>query len=325
MTEAQRERRRARRRRQIRRQRLLLAAFLLGLVLLVVLLVSRCGKGDPAGPDTSAQTSSETEALPDGWERRETTEADLARGTLVLVNRDYGYDPEESRTVSIYERKSENYLARGIDIGLREDAMEALNRWMDDFAAESGETNVNVVAGWRSYDEQAALYEDAVETEGQAYADAYLALPGHSEHHTGLAVDLDTYDMTDGSSGGFDGGGVYTWAVEHAWEYGFIQRYPPQKSDITGINYESWHFRYVGLPHAYVMQRENLCLEEYIDYLRGYPFAGEHLRVTCLGRSYELYFCPKDQMIVPSGGGCTVSGNNVDGYIVTVERPGTGG
>ena len=151
------------------------------------------------------------------------------------------------------------------------------------------------------------------------HADAYIALPGHSEHHTGLAVDLDTYNTEDGTSGGFDGDGEYAWAVEHAWEYGFIQRYPPSKSDVTGIDYESWHFRYVGLPHSWVMASENLCLEEYTDYLRRFPFSGEHLSVTCLGASYEIYFCPVGQVAVPASGSYTVSGNNVDGFIVTVK------
>ncbi len=333
MTDAQREQRRALRRRQARIQRLLLAGALLILVLCIVLIVSRCGKKETGAADPAAVTDPEvppadtlpeTDALPGGWERRDAADAELSRGTLMLVNRDYGYDAGAQETVSVYERKTDNYLIRSSEISLREDAMDALNRWIDAFADRTGVTNVNVVAGWRSYDEQATLYRNAVEQEGQAYADAYLALPGHSEHHTGLAVDLDTYDMASGASGGFDGGGDYAWAVEHAWEYGFIQRYPPQKSAITGINYESWHFRYVGLPHAYVMQTENLCLEEYIEYLRGFPFSGEHLRVTCLGRDYELYFCPKDELIVPAGRSFTVSGNNVDGYIVTAEQSGTG-
>ncbi len=87
---------------------------------------------------------------------------------------------------------------------------------------------------------------------------------------------------------------------------------------LIDLSYESWHFRYVGLPHACVMAENDLCLEEYIDYLRGFPFSGEHLQVTCLGRSYEIYYCPRDQVYVPVNGTYTISGNNVDGFIVTI-------
>ena len=313
-----------RRKKQRKRRRIVLSGIALCLVLLAALLLYHFGRrnadeGTHSGTDTT-QNSSMSE-LPAGWSWQQMTEKDLSRGTLVLVNRDHAYDPELPQTVSVFDKKTQSYFVKDKILSLREDAADALNQWMDAFAAESGKTDVNIVAGWRSYEDQVYLYQNAVDSKGQAHADAYLALPGCSEHHTGLAVDLDTYNIEDGTSGGFDGEGAYAWAVEHAWEYGFIQRYPPEKSDITGIDYESWHFRYVGLPHAYIMQAENLCLEEYIDYLRNYSFSGEHLTVSCLGASYELYYCPKDQVAVPASDSYTISGNNVDGYIVTVPKP----
>lgn len=332
MTKIQGKRRRIQRKRQNRRS-MAIGGIGVCLVVLFALLIS-CRRepetetseqtnAETAEPFTESQTceASSDETIQEDWEIRQTTDADLAQGTLILVNRDYAYDARASMTVSVYENKSSCYLVKDIYLGIRSDAMAALNEWMEAFAAESGKTDVNIVAGWRSYDDQVWLYQNAVDTKGQAHADAYLALPGHSEHHTGLAIDLDTYDVDSGTSGGFDGDGDYLWAVEHAWEFGFIQRYPPQKSAITGINYESWHFRYVGLPHAYVMKTHNLCLEEYIDDLRNYPFSGDHLRVTCLDRNYEIYFCPKEQLVVPATGNYTVSGNNVDGFVVTIEIP----
>ena len=321
MAEERREQRRARERHRARRQRLLLAAALLALVLLTVVLLSRCGKKD--SPEPPADNPAETDVtpeLPAGWERRAAAPSELREAALMLVNREHGYDASLQPTVSVLEKKTDSYLVRDRTVALRRDAMEALNRWLDDFAAATGKADVNVVAGWRSYEDQEALYRNAVAEQGQAYADAYLALPGCSEHHTGLAVDLDTYDEWTGVSGGFDGGGSYTWAVDHAWEYGFVQRYPLDKVAITGIDYESWHFRYVGLPHAYVMHRDNLCLEEYIDYLQGHTFSSEHLRVSCLGRSYEIYTCPADDLILPSDDPCTVSPDNVSGFVVTVDR-----
>lgn len=313
-----------RRKRQQKRRRIVPAGIALCLVLLAALLLSHFGRrnGDEGTPPgTDANQNASLPELPEGWKWQQMAEKDLSQGTLVLVNRDHAYDPELPQTVSVFDKKTQSYFVKDKILSLREDAADALNQWMDAFAAESGKTDVNIVAGWRSYEDQVYLYQNAVDTKGQAHADAYLALPGCSEHHTGLAVDLDTYNIEDGTSGGFDGEGAYAWAVEHAWEYGFIQRYPPEKSDITGINYESWHFRYVGLPHAYIMQTENLCLEEYIDYLRNYTFSGEHLHVTCLGVSYELYFCAGDQVVVPTTSSYTISGNNVDGYIITTVKP----
>ena len=296
-------------------------------VLLTAALLVRCGakhwtagaKDTPHLPAV-APIPALQEELPDGWERVELPQSALSEGNLVLVNADHGFDAAAARTVPIYDEKTDSYLVAGSDLSVTAETMQALNRWMDAFSAQTGVTDVNIVAGWRSEADQTELYDNAVFTKGQAHADAYIALPGHSEHHTGLAVDLDTYDLESGVSGGFDGDGAYAWAAEHAWEYGFIQRYPPGKSEVTGISFESWHYRYVGLPHSYIMSTENLCLEEYINYLRSYPFSGQHLFVECLGQSYEIYCCAGSEIAVPAEGEYTVSGDNAGGMIVTVHK-----
>lgn len=314
-------------RKRFRSSRLLPAALLLSLGLLLLLLLT-LGKAAEKGTQTPSATAQDDgnaagaateQGLPSGWEQRELPARALAEGTLVLVNADCAFDAATAQTVNVYENKTGSYLVKDVYLSLTPETMSALNRWMDDFSAESGKTDVNVVAGWRSYDEQLELYQNAVDTKGQTYADAWLARPGHSEHHTGLALDLSIYDLEDGTSRDFDGSGDYARAVETAWKYGFVQRYPPQKSDITGIDYESWHYRYVGLPHAFIMKTENLCLEEYIEYLRNFPFSGDHLFVTCLGQDYEIYFCRKDQLVVPSYGAYEISGNNIDGFIVILK------
>ena len=328
------QKRRARRRRRF----ILVYSVFFGLLMasLIFLFQLLCS-GTNANPEQSAsrkeasreETVSERKSedgtsssgFPEGWKLLSLPEAARTEGNLVLVNASHSIDAAKAQTVSVYEHKTGSYLVKDVYLSVTPETMQALNDWMDAFAKETGITDINIVSGWRSFADQTAIYDNAVATRGQAHADAYIALPGHSEHHTALAVDLDTYNVGTGTSGGFDGNGAYAWVVQHAWEYGFIQRYPIQKSDVTGIDFESWHFRYVGLPHAYVMQTENLCLEEYIDFLRNYPFSGEHLFVTCLGVRYELYFCAGDQVAVPTTGSYTISGNNVDGFIVTVEKP----
>ena len=85
-----------------------------------------------------------------------------------------------------------------------------------------------------------------------------MAQPGTSEHELGLAVDINP-DETMGT-----GQELYDWLLAHAWEYGFIKRYPADKVDITGISNEPWHYRYVGQEAARAITEQGLCLEEYL-------------------------------------------------------------
>ena len=89
-----------------------------------------------------------------------------------------------------------------------------------------------------------------------------IAQPGCSEHHTGLAIDLN--EVSDA----FEKTKAYAWLQEHSADYGFIERYQAEKASITGIDKESWHYRYVGRKHAGEMKRLGLCLEEYVVYLQ---------------------------------------------------------
>lgn len=95
-------------------------------------------------------------------------------------------------------------------------------------------------------------------------AGKWVARPGISEHQTGLAVDIVSlaYQLLDEQQ---EETAEQQWLLEHCWEYGFILRYPPEKSEITGIRYEPWHYRYVGIAAATEMQRSGLCLEEYLE------------------------------------------------------------
>ncbi|MBR4759442.1 MAG: M15 family metallopeptidase [Lachnospiraceae bacterium] len=121
--------------------------------------------------------------------------------------------------------------------------------------------------GYRTYDEQKATYDakvKAIQREGhlkktaQQMAAQWVAIPGTSEHELGLAVDINA----DGQQSVNDE--VYQWLAENAWKYGFILRYPVEKSEITGIDYEPWHYRYVGKEAAKTIYEEGLILEEYL-------------------------------------------------------------
>ena len=145
-----------------------------------------------------------------------------------------------------------------------------------------------------------------------------MAQPGGSEHHTGLVIDLYLY-FSNGTSGDYDGTGEYAWINSHCQEYGYVVRYAGDKQSLTGIADEPWHFRYVGVPHATEMVEKGMCLEEYIDYLRQFPFDGDHLTIEAGGKKYEVWYDAGSEVYLPDSGNYTVSGNNVDGVIVTCE------
>ena len=88
---------------------------------------------------------------------------------------------------------------------------------------------------------------------------------------------------------------------------------------ITEIDYESWHFRYVGIPNATAMVNEGLCLEEYIDFIKNYTAGGLHYQVTTADGIYDIYYADSVQVPVPQMQSYEISGNNVDGFIVTVK------
>ena len=124
------------------------------------------------------------------------------------------------------------------------------------------EENMNIIAmsSYRSYDYQVNLYNNYVETDGQEAADTYSARAGYSEHQTGLAVDVYNQELPYTS---FEETEEFNWMQENAYKYGFILRFPKDKVNITGYQYEAWHYRYVGKDIAEYIHNHNLTLEEY--------------------------------------------------------------
>ncbi|PID32430.1 D-alanyl-D-alanine carboxypeptidase [Candidatus Saccharibacteria bacterium] len=144
---------------------------------------------------------------------------------------------------------------------MRSDAAKAIER-LTEAAAQEG-LSLKYISGYRSYSYQKQLYDAYAEKDGQAQADSYSARPGHSEHQTGLVMDIGN---TDGECDldicfGETAGG--TWVRDHAHEYGFIIRYLEGKTDITGYQYEPWHLRYVGIELAREIHARQTTMEEY--------------------------------------------------------------
>ena len=131
-------------------------------------------------------------------------------------------------------------------------------------AAETDGYHLVLRCGFRSYNLQRAIYSWNLKTYGYYEVSRYHALEGTSEHQTGLAVDLCCEATGYNNNFDFINTKEYTWLLINAHHYGWILRYPKHKSDLTGYNFEPWHFRYVGTRVSLDMKHSGLCLEEYL-------------------------------------------------------------
>lgn len=136
------------------------------------------------------------------------------------------------------------------------DAQSAFNSMQAD--AKKAGLSLWICSGFRSYTYQNTLYNNYVARDGKAKADTYSARPGHSEHQTGLAMDINN------ASDSFNNTKEAKWIAENCYKYGFILRYPQGKQDITGYKYESWHVRYLGKELAKEVHDSGLTLEEFL-------------------------------------------------------------
>lgn len=185
-------------------------------------------------------------------------------GILILVNAYH-------RIEKSYEPEMVNY--RDTQYLLNAEAAASLSRMLYDMEKELGEAPM-VISTYRSYERQEEVFNNDIEgfvkggmTEEEAYerTSKYIALPGASEHQTGLAVDL----SNDGSlEEDFIETEAGLWLKENCHKYGFVVRYPEDKAQYTGINYEPWHIRYVGHPVSDIMYENGWCLEEFVAYMK---------------------------------------------------------
>lgn len=153
---------------------------------------------------------------------------------ILIVNKSYPLPKDYVPTNTYKDATGLNYCSECINV----DAYEKYKLMKADMASLG--MNIWIQSGYRSYSLQESLYNKYVNRDGKLAADTYSARPGHSEHQTGLAFDLNSIsdDFQYTSEG--------KWISENAWRYGFILRYPKSKESITGYKYESWHLRYVG-------------------------------------------------------------------------------
>lgn len=144
---------------------------------------------------------------------------------------------------------------------MRKEAANALEQLFT--AARQAGIQLVAVSGYRSYDRQKVLFDEEVRKNGKAKAVQAVAIPGQSEHQTGLAIDISSPSVRNGLTEAFGQTKEGKWVAAYAHEYGFIVRYPKGKEAITGYEYEPWHLRYVGTKAAKVIFEKGITLEEY--------------------------------------------------------------
>lgn len=319
---------------------LLLCGLLSCLVLLSAIVILWNGEGEPVTPDTSglmtgskpSDNGDPVPGVPDNLKSETVTvlTESFHEGELILVNLEYAYTfPSSTELLSVNKNKNPYYIT-WYEFQLEKNTLEVFNRLMNDFYAATGCDRTMMNDAYRSWQDQEKVLQNRPQ---------YATQPGHSEHHTGMAIDMQIYDPSYGdakNSWYFYEYEPAAWLVENFDDYGFILRYPESDEEETQVVYEPWHYRYIGVPHAEICNLREDCMEEYIAYLSTLSFIGTRLYFdgeTLTEGTFEeepvtgymIYYVPVEDGIttaIPIPEGCTsykISGDNVGGFVVTVE------
>ncbi len=229
-------------------------------------------------------------------------ESDIYKGNLILVNPNHLLKEEISYdTLEIFSSTHDDILYN-----------KNANRYLQFVLNEiSSKNKIVPVSGFRTLKEQEQIFSDSIRDSGEEFTRKYVALPNASEHQTGLAIDLGlNKGKIDFIRPSFPRDGICEKFRKTSVKYGFIERYKEEKEDITKISAEEWHFRYVGYPHSEYIESNNLCLEEYIEMIKK-----EKLKY----KEYEISYIPYcgEEITLELNKYDSVSGNNIDGFILT--------
>ncbi len=189
----------------------------------------------------------------------ETEKTDESLGKFVILNKHY-YASKDYKGESLIVVDKE-YNLYDTEFMLAEECYQAFLKMYDDAKNEGFAFKIN--SAYRSYERQINVYNGWVEQDGVILADTYSARPGYSEHQTGYAFDIRDFPLTNDD---FSKTKAFTWVSENAYKYGFILRFPLGKEYLTGYQYESWHYRYVGLEAAKYIHDNDITFEEYYEY-----------------------------------------------------------
>ncbi|MBQ8921804.1 MAG: 1-acylglycerol-3-phosphate O-acyltransferase [Oscillospiraceae bacterium] len=232
---------------------------------------------------------------------------ELHHGSAVLIDADHQQTFNPS-LVTFADVKVDHIRLTSTYLQFDSSMSADLKRWISDFYAATGHGNIMVYC-----------------TNQQPTAAVSAAVPYGvqiPERASGLTLDLAILDEAKKTHKPYTPDGDYAWLSDHAAEYGFIVRYPEGKEEQTGLEGKTWHFRYVGIPHAKYMADNDLTLEEYLEKISVHTWEKEHLTATAGGVTYEMYYVPASETAAttdiqyPVGAEPVVSGDNVEGFLV---------
>lgn len=233
------------------------------------------------------------------------TREDIYYGSLLLVN------PSFPLQRKILSSDLEIYSEEFSKIKIQKIANKFLQFILREIDARD---RIVPVSGYRTLEEQKTIWNDSLKENGEEFTRKYVALPNSSEHQTGLAIDLGLNEgEIDFIRPSFPSIGICNQFREYARRYGFIERYKEDTKEITSISAEEWHFRYVGYPHSEIIEYNHFCLEEYIEYIRQYRYQENPL----VFKNYEISYLPYQEDIEIELENVSISGNNIDGFIIT--------
>ncbi len=182
--------------------------------------------------------------------------SDLDKGILVIVNKYHALTKDYVPDLVTME----NTYTSVAGAKMQKEAYEHFTKMVDDAKLE--DIKLFNVSAYRSFNTQNTLYTNYVKRDGVDGADRYSARPGHSEHQTGLASDINTASSKDH----FENTKEYSWLIANSYKYGFILRYPENKEYLTGYKFEPWHYRYVGVDAATYIHEHDITYDEYYAY-----------------------------------------------------------
>lgn len=193
------------------------------------------------------------------------TKIDLNTSSITLyVNREYPLPKEYKPEDLVRPNVAFDLTSSGDKTLMRSEAAKALEKLFR--AAQKDGITLIGVSAYRSYDRQFKIFTNNMITKGQKHTFQYSAIPGTSEHQTGLSIDISGSTMKNKLTDAFADTMEGAWVAKNSYKYGYIIRYPKDKADITGYAYEPWHIRYVGRGLAYYLHTNNLTLDEYYKY-----------------------------------------------------------
>ncbi|WP_122638705.1 MULTISPECIES: D-alanyl-D-alanine carboxypeptidase family protein [unclassified Romboutsia] len=251
------------------------------------------------------------------YETIKLTKEDLYLGNLILVNQGNEFKQKGVKLLPIDNLYFEIYCDKPIYVS--QEIIKPLLNLIDSINARK---KLIAVSGYRSEEEQEEIYNNSILENGIEYTKKYVARPKESEHQTGLAIDLgEIVENVDFICPSFPDYGICKDFKDLAKEYGFIMRYKKDKENITNISEEKWHFRYVGTPHAKLINKYNYCLEEYIDFLKQFKYNTNHLKIEENNSKIEIFYIEMKgnavEINLDKHKKYNISGNNVDGFIIT--------